>query len=121
MRRYLIIAAIVMVLAGVGAAVYFIFFTGSASVTVAPDGTSLPVAEQGSAPGETGTTIAPVVNAPVSVSARLVKISAGPVVPGAAVVNNKAVSASSSPPSSLEQVMSPSNISSGKAAMSMYT
>ena len=35
-------------------------------------------------------------NAPVAVSARLVKISAGPVVPGVAVVNNKAVSASSS-------------------------
>ena len=97
MRRYLIIAAIVMVLVGVGAAVYFIFFTGSAGVTVAPDGTSLPVAGQGSAPGEMGTTIAPVVNAPVSVSARLVKVSAGPVVPGTAVVNNKAVSASSSP------------------------
>ncbi len=101
MHRSLIISLVVLVLIGVGAAVYFIFFTGSAGVTVAPDGTSLPVAGSGSAPGETETTIAPVVNAPVSVSARLVKISAGPVVPGAAVVNNKAVSASSSPPSSL--------------------
>lgn len=97
MRRYLIIAAIVMVLAGVGAAVYFIFFTGSAGVAVAPEGAGLPMAGQG-APGTetTGASNAPA-SAPIAVSARLVKISAGPVVPGVAVVNNKAASASSSP------------------------
>lgn len=97
MRRYLIIAAIVMVLAGVVAAVYFIFFTGSAGVAVAPEGAGLPMAGQG-APGTetTGASNAPA-SAPIAVSARLVKISAGPVVPGVAVVNNKAASASSSP------------------------
>lgn len=97
MKRYLIITAIVMVLAGVGAAVYFIFFTGSADVTVAPEGTSLPVAERGAPSTETtGTSNAPA-GAPVAVSARLMKISAGPVVPGVAVASSKAISASSSP------------------------
>lgn len=99
MRRYIIIAAIVMVLAGVGAAVYFIFFTGSAGVTVAPEGTSLPMAGQGAPSAETMSTSNAPVGAPVAVSARLMKISAGPVVPGVAVVNSKAAGASSSPPS----------------------
>ncbi len=99
MRRYIIIAAIVIAVLGIGTAAYFYFFAGPA-VTVAPTGdTSLPVAgQETSVTGETRTTTAPV-NAPVSVSARLVKISAGPVVPGAAVANNKAANATSSPPS----------------------
>jgi hypothetical protein len=105
MRRTLIIAAIVIVLAGVGVVIYFYFFTGSPSVTVAPSGNiSLPVAGQGAPPvtgttGTSGTTNTPntAVNAPVTVSARLVQISKGPVVPGEVAVNIKAINASSSP------------------------
>ncbi len=99
MRRTLIIIAIVVVLIGIGVGVYFYFFANTPKVTVAPPGGGgLPIAGQGTTPitGETpntGTSI----NAPVPISVRLVKISVGPVVPGEAVVDNKAVNASSSP------------------------
>ncbi|MBI4065956.1 hypothetical protein HY412_02075 [Candidatus Kaiserbacteria bacterium] len=90
MRRTLIIGAIGVVVIGLGMAVYFIFFAGSAGVTVAPSGSaSLPVAGQGTSPtGEeqTSASSSPI-NMPVAVSARLVKISDGPVVPGEVVVN----------------------------------
>lgn len=102
MRRTLIIAAIVLVILGLGVGAYFLFFAGTPSVTVAPPGSAgLPVAGQAT-PGTAGgaatsnvPTLAPA--APVPVSARLVEISAGPVVPGEAVVDSKAANASSSP------------------------
>ncbi len=100
MRRYLIIASVIIVLL-IGTAVYFLFFTGgSAGVTVATPspGTTLPAAGQTGAPstGGTGTTTgAP--SAPVAVSARLVKISGGPVVPGEAVTDKKNSSSTSTP------------------------
>lgn len=103
MRRNLIIAAVVIVVLGLGAALYFLFFTGSASVTTAPGTVStLPVAGPGATPsggGEgTQTTSTIATGVPTSVGARLVKITAGPVVPGEIVVR-KAGSASSSPES----------------------
>ena len=101
MRRTLTITTIVIVLVGVGVAAYFYFFMRSASVVVAPVGSvNLPVAEQGEAP-TTGTTTASTsdipAHAPVTVSARLVQISTGPVVSGEAVVDIQAKNASSSP------------------------
>ncbi|MDP2655229.1 MAG: hypothetical protein Q8P17_01575 [bacterium] len=100
MRRTLIIIAIVIVLLGLGVVAYFYFFTGSPGIAVAPAGsTSLPTAGQGTPlPGETtGTgTTATNQNAPTPVTARLVQISKGPVVPGEAVVS-RAANASSSP------------------------
>jgi hypothetical protein len=101
MQRSLIIIAVVLVLAGIGAAAYFFFFKSSGGVAVSPTASStLPVAGPGApiiigtttnVPGSTG------VGTPVAVSPRLVKISAGPVVPGVAVVNLKPINASSSP------------------------
>ncbi len=94
MRRTLIILATVIVLVGIGAFVYFMYFAGSAGVTVAPAGnTSLPVAGQ---ENQTTATNVPA-GTPVTVSARLVQISKGPVVPGEMAVYRKAVDASSSP------------------------
>ncbi|MFA5997780.1 MAG: hypothetical protein WC814_00035 [Candidatus Paceibacterota bacterium] len=96
MRRILTIGAIVIVLLGVGS--YFYFSTDSANIVVAPPGsTGLPTAGPGAAlPGETEGASGVLPGAPTPVSARLVKISAGPVVPGEVIVN-KAGSASSSP------------------------
>lgn len=99
MRRTLIIAVIVITLLGIGVGVYFYFFANTPKVTVAPPGGGgLPIAGQGTTPsaGETpgtGTST----DAPVPISARLVRISEGPVVPGEAVVDSRAVNASSSP------------------------
>ncbi|MFH1178197.1 MAG: hypothetical protein V1711_00515 [bacterium] len=96
MRRILLIVAIVIVLLGIGAFVYFYFFANSASITVAPTGnTELPIVEQGIE--ITGTTIPMVTDTPTLVTARLVKISAGPIVAGEVVVNVPAENASSSP------------------------
>lgn len=95
MKRALTILAVVIVLGGAG---YFYFFGGSAGVTVAPPGeTTLPSAGD----AVVTDTSEPVVDtatpsAPTPVSARLVKISSGPVARGA-VVTNKAPDASSSP------------------------
>ena len=97
MKRTLIIIAVVVVLLGVGVGLYFTFFTSKPGIVVAPpNGGGLPAAgdsSQGSTGGATDTTP----NNPAPVSARLVKISQGPVAPGEAVVNKKAVNASSSP------------------------
>lgn len=106
MRRTLIIAAIVTLLVGVGVGIYFYFFAGTPSVMVRPGG-GLPVAGQGeplTGEGE-GSTATPSTSTPVLVSsARLVKISDGPVVPGVAVVNVKAGSATSSPETAINYI-----------------
>lgn len=99
MRRTLIIAAALIVLLGIGVVAYFYFVTRTPNVAVAPQsGTDLPIAgeatsvvNEGPAPTSVPT------NTPVPVGARIVKISAGPIVPGEIVVNIKAVDASSSP------------------------
>jgi len=71
---------------------------GPPGVAVAPTGSAgLPVAGQGT-PGTTQpATPSEPAGTPVVVSARLVQISKGPVVPGEVVVDKKAVNASSSP------------------------
>lgn len=82
-----------------GAFAYFYFFAGTTGVSVAPGGTGLPSAGQAAFPqggAGAGTTTASV-PVPVSVSPRLVKISAGPVVPGEIVIDSKSATASSSP------------------------
>ena len=94
MRRTLIITGIVVVIIGVGVAIYFLFFAKPA-VTV--PNTTLPSAGQGTPPsGSTSSATTPQ-SGPKAVTARLVKISAGPVVPGEAVVDVKSGAASSSP------------------------
>ncbi|MCX6787022.1 MAG: hypothetical protein NTY93_00650 [Candidatus Kaiserbacteria bacterium] len=96
MRRAFTIIAIILVIIGIGAAVYFYFFANKASVTVAPTGSvSLPVAGQGVFPlGNEN--LATTTNIATLVASRLVKISAGPVVPGEVVVDIPAANASSS-------------------------
>jgi len=100
MRRALIIIAIILVLLGIGVAIYFLFFARTAGIVVAPTGSvSLPVAGQQEVPdiGIVNTSSTTPVIAPVPVSARLVKISAGPVVLGEVLVDIPAKNASSSP------------------------
>jgi hypothetical protein len=93
MQRYLIIGAIVVVLAGIGAVAYLYFFSDTSGVEVAPSGggnTSLPVAggnEQVPVTEEPVVTVTSPVNQSGVTSSRLVKISDGPVVPGAIVLN----------------------------------
>ncbi|MDD2657181.1 MAG: hypothetical protein PHD04_00785 [Candidatus Pacebacteria bacterium] len=114
MRRTLIIAAVVIVLLGAGAAIYFSFFSGSSAgvaVTTPSGNTSLPSAGQGAVPatdtttstGGTSNTPTGSLSAPVAVSSRLMKISAGPVVPGEAVIT-KAATASSSPETTVSYI-----------------
>lgn len=97
MRRTLIIIAIVIVLLGIGVGTYFLYFAKTPSVVVAPPaGGGLPIAGSGTPiPTDTPTTTTQG-GAPVPVGARLVKITTGPVVPGAVVVDMKPVDASSS-------------------------
>ncbi|MEK7157108.1 MAG: hypothetical protein AAB709_00970 [Patescibacteria group bacterium] len=106
MQRALIISISVLVIIGVIVGAYFYFFTGSASVTVAPRGASLPIAGQGTSGANEITPLTPNPNpsAPVTVSGRLVQISQGPVVPGIAVVDIKAINASSSPEVSVNYI-----------------
>lgn len=96
MRRTLIIIASVIVLIGIGVAVYFYFFPGTPSVEVTPGSGGLPVAGQGTPPTQPATPSISA-NSPTPITARLVKISVGPVVPGEIVTDQKAVNASSSP------------------------
>ena len=90
MRRTLIIAALVVVALGVLAGVYY-FFLSAPSVSVAPQGSAtLPGAGPSAAGnGTTGTTATggSAASTPTSVSARLVEISKGPVVPGEAAID----------------------------------
>ncbi len=100
MRRSLIIAAIVIVVLGAGAVAYVYFFAHAPSVVVAPStSANLPAAGQGTAPAYTPSQTSALSGtpSPTAISARLVKISAGPAVPGEAVVDIPAKNASSSP------------------------
>lgn len=109
MRRILVIAASVIVLAGAGLAGYYYFFQKGPGLSVSQTpGASLPSA------GSATSALPPVANAAITpgslsatrMNARLVRISAGPVVPGEAVVNITASStaASSSPDVSIEYI-----------------
>lgn len=100
MRRALIIVAVVLALIGIGIFIYFYFFAGASVTVTTPSGTGLPAAGQGEQPptgAPTGSAEVPSGGVPVPVSARLVKISAGPVALGEAVVNIKGANASSTP------------------------
>ena len=98
MRRILTIAAIVIVLAGIGVVAYLYFSGRTASVVVAPTtSATLPSAGPETVPSAGEATATPSIASPVPVSARLAQISTGPVVPGEAVVDIPAQNASSSP------------------------
>jgi hypothetical protein len=97
MKRTFIIIATLIALIGIGVAIYFTLFNKNPGVVVTPSSdTTLPTSGDTTQTTDTSTTdtISP---SPTPVSARLVKISAGPVVPGEVVVDKRAESASSSP------------------------
>ncbi len=96
MRRILIIAAVIIALLGTGAFVYFRFFAGSSStIATTPSGTTnFPSANPSPSAGTPTDMPETVPAAPTTVSARLVKISAGPAVPGEAVVDQGTASSS---------------------------
>ena len=106
MRRILTITLIVLVLAGAGVAAYVYFFMGSSGVAVAPNGsTSLPVAGEGTTPGsDTNTPPSEAIGTPSPVSARLVKISVGPVVPGEVLTATSVKNASSTPDTAVNYI-----------------
>lgn len=98
MSRILTLAAIAIILIGGVIALYFVFFGGDEVAVTPGSGSGLPTAGQGTPfvgnePGANGSET----TGPSAISARLVRISAGPVVPGMAVVNVPAQNASSSP------------------------
>jgi hypothetical protein len=98
MKRYLIIAALLIV--ALGLAFYFFYFKTVPGVEVSPGASGLPSAGQGTFPIETPSDTSDTSSdqvSPVTVTARLVKISVGPVVPGEVVLNFRPLSASSSP------------------------
>ncbi len=97
MRRALTISAIVIVLLGAGVGIY-LYLSPSATITVAPSGSStLPAAGQSSPAGAgSASASAETVGAPTAVSARLVQVSAGPVVAGEAIVDTSLATASTS-------------------------
>lgn len=100
MNRIIVIAASTIVILGLAAFGYFYFLT-SPSVEVAPDGTTtLPVAGQtpGDGSGQGSSSGTPTITSPgtpVTVTSRLVQISAGPVVPGAMLTDSRAAGTSS--------------------------
>ena len=100
MHRSIIIAASLIVLLGLSVAAYFYFFSSAPSTTAPITTSGLPVAGPGSAPTGSSEQVPPssAPGAPVPVGARLVKISAGPVVPGEVIVT-KTGTASTSPES----------------------
>lgn len=97
MKRVLAIATAVIVIVGLGIATYFYFFADSSGVAVAPGGYTLPTAGQSAQFAEGDSDSSSSAGTPSPVSARLVRISAGPVVPGELVTDRKAADASSTP------------------------
>lgn len=90
MRRIIIIAVVAISLIGLGVLAYFAFFASPANVTVTPTNVvGLPGAGQATTTVSSDTAV-PVPTVVGAVGARLVKISAGPVVPGVAVVSSTA-------------------------------
>src|SRR3989344_1831377 len=88
MRRYIIIVAIAVVVLGIGVVLYLVF-KNDGGVVVAPEGSAnFPVAVQETFPAEeqTSASSSPI-NMPIAVTARLVKISDGPIVAGGGVAN----------------------------------
>lgn len=102
MRRTLIITGVVLVILGIGVAIYFIFFAKT-SVTTTP-GVTFPGAGQGNGGAGTPSVSGTPTGKPVTIAPRLVKISDGPVVPGEVVVNKSGVTASSSPETTVNYI-----------------
>lgn len=107
MNRKILIAGAVIILIIIGVIVYFIFFTSSAGITVAPTGgVGFPTAGQGTSSGipGTGKTTSSssksnsTTGTPKIISPRLVKISEGPVASGEVVIDTPATKMSSSSP-----------------------
>lgn len=93
MRNTLFIIAAVVVVVGLGAVAYFMFFANSPAVSVSPGG-SLPSSVNSgkgnqNQQGSSGTTVP---GSPTKVADRLVKIDSGPVVSGEIVLDQKATS-----------------------------
>lgn len=104
MQRTLTIAAIALIVLGFGVWAYFAFFTGGATITTAPGSTSLPIAGQSTVTDVGAGTPTLSGGTPVSIiSPRLVKISAGPVVPGEAILTRPGT-ASSSPQTTVKYI-----------------
>ncbi len=99
MRRTLILIAVVIVLTGIGISMYLYFFMRSPHVSITPNVlTNFPAAGQGVLNTGVATNMpSTATGAAETVSARLVEISAGPVVPGETVIDIPAANASSSP------------------------
>ena len=103
MNRPITIIASVVVLLGIGVFVYFFFFTGSPAVDVGQQGGGLPLAGQGTLPTDTSGTSGSDTDAPEAVTAKLVKITDGPAVPGFAITS-KPASASSTTQTSVSYI-----------------
>jgi hypothetical protein len=87
MRRLLIIGAVVIVLAGIGVGVYFVFFANKVNIVVAPQDTTgtLPQAGTTTTPIQTETPQTVDTTQLTKVTQRLVEISKGPVASGEVV------------------------------------
>lgn len=98
MRRHILIASIVLASLGIGIAAYYSLLPGS-PIAIQPTDGSLPVAgNRTPTPGEIAAGNSGSGGTPTPVSARLVKITPGPVALGEVVLDiKKTVSASSSP------------------------
>lgn len=100
MRRTFIIVGAVVIILLIGIAIYFLFFNKPA-VSTTPG--TLPGAGTATNDGTTNPPGKPA-NTPVTISPRLVQISTGPVVRGAVVVNQKPVTASSTPETTVSYI-----------------
>lgn len=97
MQRTLTFVAAMIVALGVGVALYFYFFNRTPGVTVAPTvNTSFSTAGPATTTADAGALPPSIPDSSTIVTARLVKITAGPVVPGVAVIDQKATASSSS-------------------------
>ncbi|PIR83202.1 hypothetical protein COU19_01665 [Candidatus Kaiserbacteria bacterium CG10_big_fil_rev_8_21_14_0_10_56_12] len=96
MRRALFIAAVTIVLVGIGVFVYFSFFANRAAVVVAPSPSpTLPIAgDVGGAAGSNASTTPVSPESGVNAPPRLAQITKGPVVPGEVLVNIDAAASS---------------------------
>ncbi|MFZ2500755.1 MAG: hypothetical protein WAW90_02075 [Minisyncoccia bacterium] len=97
MQRTFIISIIALAILGLGVGVYFYFFSTKNIGTTTQIDVNLPLAGQGTSPSNKTPKYPTAQDTPTATRERLVKISAGPVVPGEAVINMKARNASSSP------------------------
>lgn len=105
-KTYIIIAAVILIFA-VGEGLYLYFATKTPSISVAPqNGGSLPIAGQNTNTPDTTTGVtnsggsdatSNTIESPVSVTSKLVQISAGPVVPGEVVLDVKGANSTSTP------------------------